>query len=191
MGRPREFDTDAVLAKALDVFWENGYGATSPARLAEAIGLGKGSLYHCFGSKRQLFDRVLDLYDAQGEELTKELLAKHGTAKGALRGYLRFLVESDLAGPVRRGCLAVNTANELAPHDEAARRKVKRMQDKTIAVIAERLAEGRAAGDVPAGLDVEAYAEYVMTVVGGLRVMARTSGKAVLFRVVDTSLHGI
>src|SRR5947208_11260694 len=62
MGRPRLFDLDGAVTSALNVFWKSGYGATTPADLLAAIGVGKGSFYNAFGSKHALFEQTLRRY---------------------------------------------------------------------------------------------------------------------------------
>ncbi len=76
MPRPREFNEAAVVDRAMDAFWTNGYANTSPAQLAEATGVAKGSLYNAFGRKRELFDRALDRYDTVGTEVTEEFMSR-------------------------------------------------------------------------------------------------------------------
>jgi len=97
MGRPRSFDDDAVIDRAMEVFWTYGYANTSPAQLAQATGVAKGSLYNAFNSKRELFDRALARYDQQVSKLAHDLLARPGTTRECLRSALRFIVDFDLA----------------------------------------------------------------------------------------------
>ncbi|MCC3763092.1 TetR/AcrR family transcriptional regulator [Glycomyces sp. TRM65418] len=190
MGRPKNFEPDVVVAQAMETFWTKGYGATSPADLAEATGVGKGSLYHAFGSKRELFGKALDLYGQAGSELTEAYLNEPGTAKERIRAYLVFLVEVDLEAPAPRGCLAANTALELGGKDAEATRAVKRMTDETIRLLAERLRRGQREGDVDPGVDAEAQAHFLMNTIVGLRVMARTHEGPVLREIIDTALAG-
>ncbi|MEU8034807.1 TetR/AcrR family transcriptional regulator, partial [Streptomyces sp. NPDC049099] len=143
MGRPKSFEPGAVIAQAMEAFWTNGYAGTSPADLAEATGVAKGSLYHAFGSKRELFGKALELYDRAGSEMTEEFLSRPGTAKERIRAYLVLLVDMDLNGPVRRGCLAANTALELGGRDEEATRAVRRIEERTIQLFAARIAQGQ------------------------------------------------
>ncbi|GAA1687377.1 TetR/AcrR family transcriptional regulator [Glycomyces endophyticus] len=191
MGRPKEFEPDTVVEQAMEAFWTGGYAGTSPADLAEATGVGKGSLYHAFGSKRELFGKALDMYGAAGSELTEAYLNEPGTAKERIRAYLEFLVDTDLDAPVRRGCLAANTALELGGRDPEATDAVRRMTDRTIELLAERLRRGRRDGDVPPEIDPEAQAHLLMNTIVGLRVMARTYDGPVLHRIIDTALAGL
>ncbi|TDQ00517.1 TetR/AcrR family transcriptional regulator [Labedaea rhizosphaerae] len=188
MGRPKNFEPEAVVADAMEAFWTNGYAGTSPADLAEATGVAKGSLYHSFGSKRELFGKALDLYDRVGAEVTEDYLSRPGTAKECIRAYLLHLVEMDLAGPVKRGCLVVNTTLELAGRDEEATKAVRRIAQRGIDLLAERIERGQRDGDVAADVDAMAVARFLMNTIGGLRVMARGFDGPVLRQVIDTAL---
>ncbi|HEX3651133.1 MAG TPA: TetR/AcrR family transcriptional regulator [Pseudonocardiaceae bacterium] len=191
MGRPKNFEPDVVIAQAMETFWTHGYAGTSPADLAEVTGVAKGSLYHTFGSKRELFGKALDCYDRAGSELAEDLLSQPGTAKERIRAYLAFIVDMDLAGPVRRGCLAANTALELGGRDDEATRAVRRMEERTIELLAARIERGQRDGDVAADLDAKAQAHFLMNTILGLRVMAKTFDGPALSRIIDTALAGI
>ncbi|WP_159839833.1 TetR/AcrR family transcriptional regulator [Nocardia sp. CY41] len=191
MGRPRNFDADTVVERAMETFWTHGYANTSPAQLAEATGIGKGSLYHAFGSKRALFDRALDRYDRLGIELAADVLTRPGSTRDCVADFLRGMVDADLVQPVRRGCLAVNTAMELAGHDAEIARAVRTMQDHVMAALEARIDQGRRDGDVRAGTDPREMAEFLMNTIVGLRVMAKTYDAPTLHRIIDTALAGL
>lgn len=191
VGRPKNFEPDVVIAHAMQTFWSQGYAGTSPADLAEVTGVGKGSLYHTFGSKRELFDKALDRYDRVGYELTEQALSRPGTARECIRDHLRSLVDMDLSGPVRRGCLAVNTTLELGGRDEQATEAVRRMVERTVELFADRIEQGQRDGDVAPELDARAYAQFLMNTLAGLRVMAKTFDATTLYRMIDTALAAL
>ncbi|MEU1997966.1 TetR/AcrR family transcriptional regulator [Nocardia gamkensis] len=188
MGRPRNFDPDTVVDRAMETFWTHGYANTSPAQLAEATGIGKGSLYNAFGSKRALFDLALDRYDRLGVELAADILNRPGATRDCLAAFLCGLADADLAQPVRRGCLAVNTAMEMAGHDAEIARAVRATQDHMIAALKARIDQGKRDGDVRADTDPRSMAEFLMNTVVGLRVMAKTYDAPTLHRIIDTAL---
>ncbi|MFG2846845.1 TetR/AcrR family transcriptional regulator [Kitasatospora sp. NPDC048296] len=191
MGRPKSFEPDVVIAQAMETFWTKGYAGTSPADLAEATGVAKGSLYHSFGSKRELFAKALDLYGRMGSEVTEEFLSRPGTTKERIRAYFVLLVDMDLDGPVRRGCLAQNTVEELGGRDEDATRKVHRIEERMIELFAARIERGKRDGDVDRGVDARTQALFLQTTLAGLRVMAKTFDRSVLYRIIDTALVGL
>lgn len=188
MGRPRAFDDDVVLERAMEAFWTHGYGATSPAQLAEATGIAKGSLYNAFTSKRDLFDRCLDRYHEKVAETAQGLLLHPGTTRECIGTALRAVVDDDLSQPQRRGCLIGNTAVELAGSDPAIAAKLRRMQDESTSWFAERIQRGRLDGDVSADQDANALAEHFANTLAGLRVMAMTHDAVTLHRIIDTAL---
>ena len=172
----------------METFWTNGYAGTTPAQLAEAAGIGKGSLYNAFVSKRHLFEQCLDLYHKQTAELAKELLTHPGTTRECIKAALRFIVDHDLAQPHRRGCLVGNTAVELAGHDAYLALKLRRMQSESTGWFASRIEQGQRSGDVAQDLDSWAYAEYLANTLAGLRVMAMTHEAPTLYRIIETAL---
>src|SRR6516165_5346166 len=116
MARPREFDEASALDAAMDCFWRDGYEATSVRDLAVRMGITGGSLYNAFGDKRSLFREVLQRY---AERWTRERIARLEATlppKEAVRAFLSEIVERSVDGD-RRGCLLVNAALEVAPHD--------------------------------------------------------------------------
>lgn len=188
MGRPRNFDAATVVNRAMEAFWTHGYAGCSPAQLAEATGIGKGSLYNTFGSKRELFDLAMARYDQMGMTLAREVLSQPGTTRERLRAWMHRIVDSDLEQPVRRGCMVVNTAMELAGHDAEATRAVTTAHEHMTEVLAERIEQGQRDGDIQAEVDARAYSEYLMNAIGGLRLSAKISDAATLYRIVDTTL---
>jgi TetR/AcrR family transcriptional repressor of nem operon len=188
MGRPRNFEADTVVERAMEEFWTHGYANTSPAQLAEATGIGKGSLYNTFGRKRQLFDQALARYGRMGAELAEELLSRPGSTRERLGAYLRETVDSDVARPTPRGCMAVNTAAELGGHDLEITRALRAIEERIVAVLAARIDQGRRDGDVRSHVDARATAEFLMNTSAGLRIMAKTNDARALYRIIDVAL---
>ncbi|MFD6104718.1 TetR/AcrR family transcriptional regulator [Nocardia salmonicida] len=188
MARPQNFDTDTVLDRAMDQFWTYGYANTSPAQLAEATGIGKGSLYNTFGSKRALFDLVLDRYGRFGVAMAEDYMSRPGTTRECLREYLRAAVDLDMASPTRRGCLAVNTVTELGGHDAAATATLRDIEQRIVATLAARIDQGRRDGDIDRDVDPNSIAALLFTTSAGLRLMAKTNDAAQLYRLIDVAL---
>ena len=123
-GRPRSFDTEAAVERAMGVFWSRGYHATALPDLLRATKLSRGSLYAAFGDKHSLFLRALDRYVA--DALTRmdiELDPRREPVDG-LRAYLAGYVDRTSGANGRRGCLLVATAMELAGHDAEVDRRI-------------------------------------------------------------------
>ena len=124
MPRPKAFDPDAALQKAMQVFWERGYEATSVQDLVQGMGINRFSLYSTFGDKHRLFVAALERYrETVVADLVGEL--EQSTAGlAAIRRFFARLVKFFASAQGWRGCLITNTAVELAPHDPQAAAKV-------------------------------------------------------------------
>lgn len=192
MGRPKQFDPDTAVDEAMEVFWRKGYSATTPQDLVDALGIGKGSLYNTFGSKQELFQRALRRYrDSQIAALV-ETLEQPGPVKERLRTALLGLAEMDLSDPTRRGCMAVNTAAELAGVDHAATELVRRMLDRTEDAFRILIEEGQRTGEIAHERDPAALGSLLANTVVGMRLVARvTEGPDRLDRVVDATLDAL
>lgn len=116
-GRPREFDDEAVIEAAIDVFWSNGYQATSSQELVERTGLGRGSLYNAFGSKQGLYHEALKRYQEQGILAQSQILNDPGAVKERLRSLMLWGIEGDLDPVKQRGCMALFAALERSSKD--------------------------------------------------------------------------
>ncbi|RKN43207.1 TetR/AcrR family transcriptional regulator [Streptomyces hoynatensis] len=192
MGRPKQFDPDVAVEQAMEVFWRKGYAGTTPQDLVDALGIGKGSLYHAFGSKHALFEQALRRYrDGQTRALV-EMLDEPGPVKARLRRTLGLLVTEDLAGPDRRGCMAVNAAAEVAGVDEAAAGLVRQMLDVTEGAFRALVEEGQRSGEIAAGRDAAALGSLLTNTVVGMRILARVAdGPDRLHRVIDAVVDSL
>lgn len=175
MGRPPTFERDEVIDKAMDLFWRQGYRATTPNDLVDTLGIGKGSLYHAFGSKRELFSLALDRYRDQQAVLIDRALAEPGPIKDRIIAAMRLIIELNTTDADRRGCLAVNTAAELATVDEDAGERVRAMFERTTGAFTDAIRAGQASGELRTDLDADAVALHLLTTLVGLQVLTRTT----------------
>src|SRR5437867_902685 len=124
MARPRTYISADVVEAAKQVFWEQGYEATGIADLEARTGLGRSSLYHGFGDKRELFATVLDRY---GDSFIDPLISPMERKSADIETVASFFVglKDHLLDrrSARRGCLLVNTIAELSGRHKAARRR--------------------------------------------------------------------
>ena len=126
MGRPREFDVDIALDRAMDVFWSKGYEATSLDDLCEATGLSRSSFYATFGSKRQLLLQSVDRYVDRRNPQIAAVLAQPLPIRDAFAALNLQFINQIESGPGRRGCFLGNCAAELPRNDRAAQARVRR-----------------------------------------------------------------
>ncbi|MEV6825198.1 TetR/AcrR family transcriptional regulator [Amycolatopsis sp. NPDC051102] len=173
-GRPRTFDPDVALRQALDVFWERGYEGTSLNDLAEAMGIATASIYACFGSKPELFGKVMALYGATSGEPPRRALREQPTARAAIHAMLRATADEITRSDAPHYCMLVLAAPTGAIENHEVREFLAERRRDQFATIKDRLARGVTDGDLatpPAGLD--ALARYYTTVVQGLSIQAR------------------
>ncbi len=178
MARPREFDADRAVDRALQVFWAKGYEATSLDDLCEATGLSRSSLYGAFGDKRDLLLRTLDRYSEAGTARLAARLERSRPIHAALRGLLDEFIDQIVAGPGRRGCFVGNCAAELARQDREAMACVQRSLARNEAVFRDALERARSRGEIAADANVDALARFLTASFQGLRLL----GKAVCDR---------
>jgi TetR/AcrR family transcriptional repressor of nem operon len=175
MARPREFDEATVVRAAMQVFWKQGYRATSIEDLVEATGLQRGSLYGAFGDKHGLLNEALDAYGHQMVERLDGLLAEFSDPVDGLRQFIRAAgLDCHNDETSGRGCLIGNTCTELAAHDDVARAQVERFLAKFRLTMANSLRRGQAMGTFPSDRDADAVAMFIQCSLQGLATLART-----------------
>jgi TetR/AcrR family transcriptional repressor of nem operon len=171
MVRGRSFDEAVVLDAAMERFWKHGYVATSVRDLGDAMGLGAASLYNAFGDKRALFARCLDRYlDAN----MRARIVRFETAlppRQAIEAFLADIVERSLRD--RLGCMLVNSALEIAPHDAAIAKVVAARLGELEAFFRRCVMAGQRDGSINADRDASDMARLLLTTMIGLRVLAR------------------
>ncbi|WP_328471122.1 TetR/AcrR family transcriptional regulator [Streptomyces sp. NBC_00448] len=178
MARTKEFDPDAVLDRALDLFWRRGYEATSMADLVEALGIARASIYGTFGSKHDLYLAALGRYQRARDDQVLDALSRPGPALPAVRALVTEFAEQAAGDDLRRGCFVTNTAVELAPHDTAAARRVEASWDALEAGLTSALLRARAQGELAAGRDPRGLARMLLVLLQGIRVVGKAGGDA-------------
>ncbi|MFG3187754.1 TetR/AcrR family transcriptional regulator [Streptomyces omiyaensis] len=176
MARTKEFDPEAALQAALDLFWERGYEATSMADLVERLGIGRASIYATFGNKHELYLKALERYlETRDPGLVEELSAP-GPALPAVRALVRrFAAEAAAEGERLRGCLVTNSAAELAPRDPVVAHRVELSWEQIETLLYASLTRARARGELPEGRDPRALSRMLLVLLQGIRVVGKAS----------------
>ncbi|WP_439629664.1 TetR/AcrR family transcriptional regulator [Gemmata sp.] len=170
-GRPRQFDAEKALVRAMEVFWRRGYeGATVP-ELTRAMGINRPSMYAAFGDKEALFRKVLDRYIAGPASHLAEALAAP-TARAVAERLLFGAADrlTDASRPA--GCLIVQGALACGEGAEPVRRELAAHRETAVRLIRSRLERATEAGDLPADAECGALARFLVTVTHGMAVQA-------------------
>jgi TetR/AcrR family transcriptional regulator, transcriptional repressor for nem operon len=170
MARPREFDLNQVLEKAMDVFWQQGYHATSIRDLTEAMGLLRGSVYAAFGDKHQLFLAALERYMEKGLSERQAILDRPGSIKANIRDAVFRIANKATSG---RGCLVANSALELLPHDSETTARINRHFQRMEAQFVAAIAQAQANNEIPRRHDAASLARALVCQIQGLRVLEK------------------
>jgi AcrR family transcriptional regulator len=173
VGRPREFDMDEALDAASRVFRERGYHATSIADLRAAMHLTAGSLYKAFKDKRAIFVAVLDRYIASRDAALAGWLASARTGREKVLAALRSYAEVSHDAEGRRGCLIVGGLSGIDTFDEPLAQRFRQSLSRLERLFAGFVEQGIRDGSLPARLDPQASARYLLCVVEGLRVLGK------------------
>ena len=188
-GRPREFDTDAVLTEAGKVFWRNGFHATSIDDLCTATGVLRGSLYGVFGDKHGIMMAALDHYAEGAVAGLVERLNANVPPEAALRNAL---LHHTRAASSLTGCFITNSTLELQPEDVALHAKIRAIQRRVVTLLAAAVIRGQAAGVFNSDLDEKAVADFLLCVTQGLRVLGKCKRKEdELKAVVDIAMRAL
>lgn len=173
MARPIAFDETAALDAAIECFWHHGYRASSVRDLSASMGICGTSLYNSFGNKRSLFIKALERY------LDRSVRARIGRLqasppKQAIHAFFGEIIERSLADRARRGCLLINSALEVAPHDRKLGVEIAQRLEEIEGFFRDRIKAGRADGSIPQRVDADNAARLLLGVLLGLRVLARS-----------------
>lgn len=172
MVRPREFDEATVLAAAMQHFWQHGYEQTSIRDLVDEMGLTSASIYNAFGDKRSLYRRALNHYVERGvHERIARLVAL--PPYEAIRAFFREVVVHSLSDKQRRGCMLVNAALDVPASDNELRAVVAKEMACIENFFSEQIAKGQKNGTITRGQPAETLAKVLLSVLFGLRVLAR------------------
>jgi AcrR family transcriptional regulator len=170
-GRPRAFDVDQALDRALEVFWRQGYEGTALSDLTAAMGINRPSLYATFGNKAALFRTVLDRYaggPASFAARALELPRAHDVVEALIHGAIELTTGPDT--PL--GCINVRTAQACGPDAEPARHEAITRRAADHAALRRRLRRAQDEGELPPGADPDALAQFITTFMDGIAVQA-------------------
>jgi len=171
MARPREFDYEKVLDGGLQLFWREGYEATSLDDLLEKAGLSKSSFYGAFGSKHEMLLVSLDRYIETVLQANIEDLRRGPARQAIVRGFEKILGFA----PSSKVCFLHLCAAELAGHDQLVRMRVRRGLELLQDAYRDAIVRGQAAGEFASDADAGALATFLVSNLYGLQVLTRAN----------------
>ncbi|MDW5316671.1 TetR/AcrR family transcriptional regulator [Rhizobium sp. PL01] len=189
-GRPREFDADAALERAIDVFSVRGYHGTSIGDLSDAMQLTPGSIYKAFKDKRGILLAAFDRYRVLRSTKLKAAIAPFLLGRDKISAALQFYAEAAHGELGQRGCLVIATAAELAASDPVAAERVDVAHATNEAVIKDCILLGQADGSVSADIDAAGTARALLCLLQGMRIVGKTGrSRAEMMAVADVAMN--
>ena len=177
MARPRQFDRDAALKAAMEVFWAKGFNGASAEDLTRAMGIGRQSLYDTFGDKKRLYLEALSRYST--DQLSQHAKTLNGPGRPAENLKALLVAFADQCEEQRRlGCFGLNAICEFGQDDPEVQ-QVSATQGRVQDAAFRRLVEaGQAVGDFDGRIDVGATARLLAVTLAGMKIQARAGATA-------------
>ncbi|WP_316800426.1 TetR/AcrR family transcriptional regulator [Pedobacter frigidisoli] len=187
--RTKDFDEEEILRKAINIFWEKGYHATSIHDLIEGLGIGRSSIYHAFGDKHTLFLKALELYQYGGTAKIVKTLGEAPSLKLGIRALLNGVVDDVYGDASPQGCFKVNSGVEVAAQDNAVNKLV---YDDDLLIenaLYQAFEKGKQNGEISDSKDSLALARFFCNTISGMRVYAKFRTERAFFEdIVKTAL---
>lgn len=172
-GRPREFELDDAVRKAMGVFWDRGYHEASLPDLLEGMELSRGSFYKAFVDKRGVYLRALDVYIDDAIRKTGEILHSNSSPKAAIKDAFSRQVEESSGKEGLRGCFVVLSAVEMLPADEEVSARIARLFRRLQDLYAAAIIRAQALGEIDPELDERTLARFLVCQIQGMRVLGK------------------
>ncbi|SAL16294.1 TetR/AcrR family transcriptional regulator [Caballeronia humi] len=185
-GRPRAFDREAALRRAMELFWAKGYDHCSMNDLVDAMGINSPSIYAAFGSKESLFREALALYGKSEGATAQDALQEPVCGREAIKTMLRRNVELFTCSGKPRGCMLILGALNIGAEHEELHVMLKKRRQAIATLVRKRLSKAAEEGELPSSADISVLTALCMTMLSGLSMQAHDCvPRAVLFSAID------
>ncbi|MGL5835379.1 MAG: TetR/AcrR family transcriptional regulator [Waterburya sp.] len=172
MARLREFDTEQVIEAVINAFWSRGYEATSLADLMAVTGLKKGSLYKAFGDKHSLFLQALQTYLDRLYASTRQAL-NNPNPETAITNWFQMLADTAVNPQENKGCFAINSTMELAPHDPEVAKMLEYQYFRVGKLLEKAITKGQQAGVFRQDLSTQELRQMLLVTANGILASSR------------------
>jgi TetR/AcrR family transcriptional repressor of nem operon len=190
MPRTPTFDRDTKIEEATELFWEQGYEATSVQDLVDHLGLNRSSLYNAFGGKHELYLEALDQYRQKGIERLRRQLQDAPTAMKGIRQ--AFMAVAERATASCCGCFTMNSAVECAPSDASTQERARESFGQMRSLFRAAVEQAQEEGTIDASRDAEALGRHLTNAYNGIHLTAKTEPpNAVVQDIVEETLRGL
>jgi AcrR family transcriptional regulator len=173
-GRPKTFERETALTAAMLMFWQCGYEETGIDDLVRTMGISTSSLYSTFGDKEALFLAALDLYQSTRGSYTKTALEGSSLARDSFRSLFDIAAFELTRRDQPKGCMLALSMPTCSPNLEPLRGKINRKRALSLTGFRDRLKAAKDSGELPASVDIEILAEFLMTTLQGMSLRARS-----------------
>lgn len=173
MPRVKLFDENEVLIKAMNLFWKQGYAATSINDLVSHLGINRASLYSTFGDKDTLFKKAFQYYRKTGIEGLRQFFKNHENAKEAFSKLFEIAIDEAICDADKKGCFVVNTTTELVPGDPTIFKALEENKKELETVFFNALQKGKDKGQLKSKQDLKTVASLLYTIYSGVRVVSK------------------
>ncbi len=189
MPRNKQFDEQEVLTKAVDLFWKQGYSATSVQDLVTQLGINRASLYTSFGDKEKLFNRAFKRYIETNDIGMRAFFKSQSNVKIGFQNLFQLGIEEACFDPDRKGCFVVNTTTELVPGDPVILEIIKKSKSNIESIFLDFLQKGENENQYAKGKDLISLATMLYTLFSGIKVVSKVEpDKKALIQMVRTTL---
>ncbi|PZR28809.1 MAG: TetR/AcrR family transcriptional regulator [Citrobacter freundii] len=192
MARTKDFDEQAVLKKAIQLFSRRGYAATSMQEVVDALGISRSSLYDTFGDKHQLYLQALKAYKQESTRQLAIQMSEAKSMKAAIRDLLEATVKGLLQDRQQKGCLLTNAGVELAAQDKAVRALVCQGEQDMEELLLQALKRGQASGEISSAQSAQSLARFLSNTIKGFQVAVKSNTDPSFFAdIIEVSLRAL
>ncbi len=189
MPRVKQFCEKEVLQKAIDLFWEQGYNATSVQDLVDRLSINRASIYDTFGGKKQLFEKAYKRYKNNNINVLANFLNNQPTIKKGLLKLYELPINASVCDGKTRGCFTVNTTTEMVPDDKDIHAILVENKNEVEVVFYGFLKKGVERGEISKDKDLVKLASFLYTLLNGIMVVAKVNpDKEYLLSIIESGL---